>query len=168
MRKYKFNRIKKKNPESRIWKRTWEHQKSRDNLAKALKKWDENAEKSARIDFLVEKVVSKEVTSDLSKELLNKSEKEFIISLPKEDLDKFVWLLFDKLMKFVDSIYESAHRDAEELNERDVKWFLAINKVFDFIKENRKDVRIKRYYFGPKFQIGKYRGFDPEWIYYDE
>jgi hypothetical protein len=42
------------------------------------------------MDYLVEKVVSKEVTSDLSKELLNKSEKEFIISLPKEDLDKFV------------------------------------------------------------------------------
>jgi hypothetical protein len=42
------------------------------------------------MDYLVEKIVSKEVTSDLSKELLSKSEKEFIISLPKEDLDKFV------------------------------------------------------------------------------
>lgn len=168
MRKYKFNRIKKNNPESRIWKRTWEHQKSRDNLAKALKKWDENAEKSARMDYLVEKVVSKEVTSDLSKELLNKSEKEFIISLPKEDLDKFVWLLFDKLMKFVDSIYDSASLDAEELNERDVKWFLAINKVFDFIKENRKDVRIKRYYFPSTIQIGEYRRFGLGGVYYDE
>lgn len=121
------------------------------------------------MDYLVEKVVSKEVTSDLSKELLNKSEKEFIISLPKEDLDKFVWLLFDKLMKFVDSIYESAHRDAEELDEGDVKWFLAINKVFDFIKENRKDVRIKRYYFRRNIQIGKYRTISqPAWIYYDD
>jgi hypothetical protein len=99
---------------------------------------------------------------------LNKSEKEFIISLPKEDLDKFVWLLFDKLMKFVDSIYESAHRDAEELNERDVKWFLAINKVFDFIKENRKDVRIKRYCFSSKFQIGEYRRLGLGGVYYDE
>jgi hypothetical protein len=36
--KIKFNRIKKKNPESRIGRRTWEHQKSRDNLAKALKR----------------------------------------------------------------------------------------------------------------------------------
>lgn len=167
--KFKFNRIKKNNPESRIWQRTWEYQKTRNKLAEALKKWDENAEKSARMDYLVEKVVSKEVTKDLNKELLNNSDKEFIISLSKEDLDKFLWLLFDKLMVKVNSIYESANREAEELNELDVNWFLAINKVFDYIKENRKDVRIKRFYFWPKFQLGEYRKLSqPAWIYYDD
>ena len=41
--KREFNRIKKENPESRIWKRTWEEQKVRNELAKTLikawKKW---------------------------------------------------------------------------------------------------------------------------------
>ena len=38
-----FNRIKKENPESKIWKRTWEEQNIRNKLAKTLikarKKW---------------------------------------------------------------------------------------------------------------------------------
>jgi hypothetical protein len=45
------------------------------------------------MNYLVEKTVSKEK--------LTKSEKEFIISLPKEDLEKFLGLLLKKLMTFV-------------------------------------------------------------------
>ena len=122
MRKFKFNRIKKNNPESRIWKRTWEYQKTRNNLAKALKKWNENDEKLARMDYLVEKTVSEE--------LLTESEKKFIISLPKEDLDTFLWSLFKKLMEFVDWIHASGSMDADELDEWDVQGFLAINKMY--------------------------------------
>lgn len=160
MRKFKFNRIKKNNPESRIWKRTWEYQKTRNNLAKALKKWNENDEKLARMDYLVEKIVSEE--------LLTESEKKFIISLPKEDLDTFLWSLFKKLMEFVDWIHASGSMDADELDEWDVQGFLAINKMFDFVKENRKDVRIKRYYFWRRYEIGRYWWVASPWIYYDE
>ena len=160
MRKFKFNRIKKNNPESRIWKRTWEYQKTRNNLAKALKKWNENEEKLAKMDYLVEKTVSEEP--------LTESEKKFIISLSKEDLDTFLCSLFKKLMEFVDWIHASGSMDADELDEWDVQGFLAINKMFDFIKENRKDVRIKRYYFWRRYEIGKYWWVVSPWIYYDE
>lgn len=160
MWKFKFEKIQKKNPESRIWERTWEYQKTRDNLAKTLKKWEKNEEKFARMNYLVEKTVSKEK--------LTKTEKEFIISLPKEDLDKFLGLLLKKLMTFVHWIHVSGNMDAEELDEWDVKGFLAINKLFDFIKENRKDVRIKRYYFWLRYKIGKYWWVSRPWIYYDD
>lgn len=156
----KFRKIKKEKPESRIWQRSISYSMARHNLAKALKTWNAENEQLARMNYLVEKTVSKEE--------LTKSEKEFIISLPKEDLDKFLWLLFKKLMEFVNWIHASGSMDAEELDEWDVKGFLAINKMFDFIKENRKDVRIKRYYFWRRYQIGKYWWVSRPWIYYDE
>ena len=66
MNKRKFNKIKEEKPESRIWQRNWSYQKARDNLAKALKKWRKNGEKSknrekeARMDYILEKTFSKE------------------------------------------------------------------------------------------------------------
>lgn len=156
----KFRKIKKEKPESRIWQRSICYSMARHNLAKALKTWDAENEQSARMNYLVEKTVSKEE--------LTKSEKEFIISLPKEDLDKFLGLLLKKLMEFVRWIHASGSMDADELDEWDVQGFLAINKMFDFIKENRKDVRIKRYYFWRRYEIGKYWWASRPWIYYDE
>jgi hypothetical protein len=98
MNKRKFNRIKEENPERRISKRTLEYQKTRGDLAKVLKKQrrsgktnDNNEtehskeyllEKEARINYLVEKTFSEEV--------LQKDDYDFIISLPKEDLEEFI------------------------------------------------------------------------------
>lgn len=156
----KFRKIKKEKPESKIWQRSISYSMARHNLAKTLKAWDAENEQLARMNYLVEKTISKEK--------LTNSEKKFIISLPKEDLDKFLWLLFKKLMEFVDWIHASGSMDADELDEWDVQGFLAINKMFDFIKENRKDVRIKRYYFWRRYEIGKYWWVVSPWIYYDE
>ena len=56
-------------------------------------------EQTARINYLVEKTASNENLTD--------SEKEFILSLSQEDLDKFIILLRGKMMKFVNGIRES-------------------------------------------------------------
>ena len=55
--KGKFNKIKEQNPESRIWKRTWEEQSTRNDLAKVLKKERRKTQKWKEIS---DKLQSKE------------------------------------------------------------------------------------------------------------
>lgn len=152
-------------PKSQVVENEWKIGESKKNiwlkLIEAFKNVKEKREIKSKMKDLSKKISSSEE--------LNNSDKEFILSLSTEDLDKFLWLLLKKLMEFVDWIHESDYREKDELDEWDVKGFLAINKVFDFIKEHRKDVKIKRYYFWPKFHIGKYRiESQPAWIYYDK
>ncbi len=157
----KFRKIKNESPESKIWLRPISYSMARHQLAKVLKNWDIENEQTARIDYLVEKTASNENLTD--------SEKEFILSLPQEDLDKFIILLRGKMMEFVRWIRESWSMDAEELDEWDVKGFLAINKMYDFIRENRKWVRVYRYIFWSMFQIGKYRTiWGPRGLFYQD
>ena len=145
----KYRRIKKEKPDSKIWKRPISYSMARHQLAKTLKNWEADDERTARIDYLVEKTAANEELTD--------SEKEFILSLSKEDLDKFIISLRYKLMEFVRSIRYSWSMDADDLNQEDVDGFFAINKMYDFIRENRKWVRVYRYIFGSKYQLGKYR-----------
>lgn len=156
-----IRRIKKEKPNSKIWLRPVSYSMARHQLAKVLKTWDMENEQTARINYLVEKTASNENLTD--------SEKEFILSLSQEDLDKFIILLRGKMMKFVNGIRESWDLDTEELFQWDVNGFLAINKMYDFIRENRKWVRVYRYVFWSKFQIGKYWTiWGPRGLFYEE
>ena len=157
----KYRKIKKEKPDSRIWQRPISYSMARHQLAKTLRAWNAEDEKTARIDYLVEKTAATEKLTD--------SEKEFILALSKEDLDKFIGLLCDKLMEFVRSIRSSWSMDAEDLNQADVDGFLAINKMYDFIRENKKWVRVYRYIFGSRYCIGEYWTISGEhWLFYEE
>ena len=157
----KFRKIKKENPESPIWLRPISYSMSRHELAKVLKTWDIDNEQSARINYLVEKTAANENLTD--------SEKEFILSLSQKELDKFIILLRGKMMDFVEWIRRSWSIEAEKLDEWDVKGFLAINKMYDFIRKNKKWVRVYRYIFWPMFQIGKYWTiWGKHWLFYEE
>ena len=157
----KYRKIKKEKPDSRIWQRPISYSMARHQLAKALKAWEAEDEKIARIDYLVEKTAANEKLTD--------SEKEFILSLSKEDLDNFIKLLRYKLMEFVEWIRASWSMDADELDPWDVNGFFAINKMYDFIRENRKWVRVYRYIFGSRYQLGKYWTISGDhWLFYEE
>ena len=132
MRKAKFNEIKKNNPESRIWKRTWGYQQSRDDLAKALKSWDEKNEKSARMNYLVEKAFSKESFS--------KQDYDFILWLSKKDLDRFISLVTNGVFDYIDAIItdnEIYEREPSVSAEEAYFWW---NKILRFIWQTRNDV----------------------------
>ena len=152
MNKRKFNKIREENPERRISKRTLEYQKTRDDLAKVLKKQrrrgktnDNNEteyseeyllEKQARIDYLVEKTFSEEP--------LQKDDYDFIISLPKGDLEEFInkikWTLvqYRNAIVFMSEIHEDAPYDS------DVQAFVAWNKLIEYIADKRDDVRAEK------------------------
>jgi len=79
--RWKFEKFKKENPDSRMWRRERIEQKTRNQLVRAIKSWNENKEKQARIKYLLEKIDWKET--------LNEKDLNFIIWLPAEDLEKF-------------------------------------------------------------------------------
>ena len=135
--KREFNRIEKENPKSRIWKRTWNYQKARNELANALIKRNEKKEKAKRINYLFEKTFSNEE--------LNDEDKKFLISLPKDDLEKFA----KKVNKIVKRYYEMIGDDfyffEREPQDSDVKMYIKWNKILDYIQDNRSDIEIGRY-----------------------
>ena len=144
MNKKDFNKIKEKNPESRIWKRIWEYQKVRDNLAKVLKKWRNKGEKykenekNARMGYLVEKTFSNEP--------LDKEDYEFIITLPKKDLESFVKSIRKLLNEYKDAIlWVSEVQECEPFFD-DIDGFVAWNKLLEFIASKREDIKIEKDY----------------------
>ena len=152
MNKRKFNRIKEQNPEQRISKRTLQYQKTRDDLAKMLKKQrrggktnDNNEtehskeyllEKEARINYLVEKVFSEEA--------LQKDDYDFIISLPKEDLEEFINKIRWTLVKYKNAIIFMSEIHEDDPYDSDVQAFVAWNKLIQYIAENRDDVEAEK------------------------
>ena len=135
MNKRKFNKAKEKNPESRIWKREWKYQQARNKLAKVLNAWDKANETSARINYLVEKTVSKEK--------LKKQDFDFILWLSTSDLNNFVSQIEWKVLRYRVGILvaseEYEHEPDEELEEK----FFAWNKMLRFISQVRNDVSTK-------------------------
>lgn len=142
MNKRKFNKIKEENPESRIWQRNWSYEKARNSLAKALKKWRNNSEKYkesekyARMDYLLEKTFSNEP--------LNKTDYEFIITLPKKDLEDFVDAIRDMLFKYKDAILWVSEVKEDVPFDSDVDAFVAWNKLLEYISSKRDDVEAKK------------------------
>ena len=142
MNKKDFNKIKERNPESRIWQRIWEYQKARDNLAKVLKKWRNKGEKyrenekNARMDYLVEKTFSNEP--------LDKEDYEFIITLSKKDLESFVKSIRKLLNEYKDVIlWVSEVQECEPFFD-DIDGFVAWNKLLEFIASKREDIKAEK------------------------
>lgn len=135
MRKREFNRIKRENPESRIWQRIWEYQQARDELVKALNKWDKEKEITARINYLAEKTVSKEK--------LKKEDYDFILWLSTSDLNNFVSQIEWKVLKYRVAILTASEEYEYEPDEELVEKFFAWNKMLWFISQVRNDVSTK-------------------------
>lgn len=85
MNRLKYEIIKKKYPESRIWQRSWMEQKTRDKLAKAINDKDWDKEKQVRIQYISQKIGWKTTTS------LNQEDLEFILSLSGNELNLLPW-----------------------------------------------------------------------------
>ena len=135
MRKSKFNKIKAENPESRIWQREWEYQQARDDLAKVLNSWDKEKEISARINYLVEKTVSKEK--------LKKQDYDFILWLSTSDLNNFVSQIEWKVLRYRAAILTASEEYEYEPDDELIEKFFAWNKMLRFISQVRNDVSTK-------------------------
>ena len=152
MNKRKFNRIKKENPEWRIAKRTLEYQNTRDNLAKVLKQWKRNSEKSkngekfSQKDFLLEKEARKDylVEKVFSKDPLTEEDYNFIIELPKEDLEEFIWKIIWELKWYKESILWMSEVHEDDPYDADIDAFVAWNKLLEYIAGKRDDVKAEK------------------------
>ena len=132
MRKREFNEIKKENPESKIWKRTRNYQDARNKLALVLSKWDEKNEKSARMNYLVEKAVSNETFS--------KKDYDFILWLEQVDLENFVSALRSKVRYYRYQILDMSEIHEDGPFDSDVDALFAWNKILRFISQTRNGV----------------------------
>ena len=133
--KREFKEIKKENPESRIWQRRWEYQQVRDDLAKVLNGWDKEKGIPARINYLVEKTVSKEK--------LKKQDYDFILWLSTSDLNNFVSQIEWKVLEYRVAILTASEEYEYKPNDELVEKFFAWNKMLRFISQVRNDVSTK-------------------------
>lgn len=132
MRKREFKEIKTEAPKSRIWGRTRDYQKSRDNLALVLKKWDEKNERYARMNYLKEKAFSKESFS--------KQDYDFILWLSAEELQNFVSAIRGGVSDYRDKILSMSEVHEDDPYEEDVDALFAWNKILRFISQTRNGV----------------------------
>lgn len=130
--KREFREIKKENPESRIWERTRNYQDARNKLVLALSKWDEKNEKSARMNYLVEKAVSNEAFS--------KQDYDFILWLEQVDLENFVSEVRSKVRYYRYQILDMSEVHEDGPFDSDVNALFAWNKILRFISQTRNGV----------------------------
>ena len=111
-------------------------------MAKVLKKWRNKGEKyrenekNARMGYLVEKTFSNEP--------LDKEDYEFIITLPKKDLESFVKSIRKLLNEYKDTIlWVSEVQECEPFFD-DIDGFVAWNKLLEFIASKREDIKAEK------------------------
>lgn len=150
--KREFKRIKKENPESRIWQRKWKDEKRRNDLYKAImeaeKRWEVHpylekykkqlGEKSLEREWNLETVDPTKKLRDLAKDV-----NEWMSNLPFEELEKMV---NDKNLKkcllFINGITDLislgwAHLENDIFNENRRNIFINKRKsIENFIEEN--------------------------------
>jgi len=131
MWRWKFESLKAKNPESRIWKRTWEYQKARDDLVKALKGDTTYEEKMwAYMDYIIEKTFSLE---PLTKRDLQKREFAVDRLWTKKDVNKIIKKIKDKLCVYVDRINYDVETKWRTPKLEDIKAYTAWKELFQYV-----------------------------------
>jgi len=124
MNKFKFYKEKKNKPESRIGQRTWEYQKTRDNVAKVLKEDTTYEEKMvAYIDYIIEKTFSLE---PLSKRDLRRREDALAYHfISKRDKEHMMERIKDNLRVYADRINDDVENKWRAPNPKDLKTYIA-------------------------------------------
>ena len=124
MNKFKFYKEKKNNPESRIGQRTWEYQKTRDNLAKAITEHTTYEEKMvASMDYIIEKTFSSE---PLSERDLRRREDALVYQFwTKLDKDYIMDRIKDNLRVYADRINDDVENKWKTPNPKDLKAYIA-------------------------------------------
>lgn len=149
--KREFNRIKKENPESRIWQREWEDEKRRNDLYKTImkaeKKWEvhpyvESYKKQLELNDMNLKL--KEDTLEYERQMKKKyfvdKEKSFwILWLPQEIVDfRNEWLEKQQISDEAKNKIVSATEKMDYKVEIDYKWertvrFKLWNKIYKIV-----------------------------------
>ena len=136
-----FNRIKKENPESRIWQRKWEEQKVRNEIFNAMKSGNETKEKELKIKYISQKIKWE------TNEPLNQNDLLFLLSLPREGFAKLpgeLWsrkkymYLFDmfKDIKLDSNIMKELKNESKREAYLYIKEGIKKDKVFKYISIN--------------------------------
>lgn len=94
MNRLKFEILKRKYPESRIWSRWWIEQKTRNKITKAIKDEDSCEEKQYRIQYITQKINWKTTIP------LDQDDLEFILSLSSDELRLLPWQPSEKKKYF--------------------------------------------------------------------
>jgi hypothetical protein len=75
---------------------------------------------------------------------LQKDDYDFIISLPKEDLEEFIDKIRWTLIKYRNAIIIMSEIHEDDPYDSDVQAFVAWNKLIQYIAENRDDVKAEK------------------------
>lgn len=135
MWRWKFESLKAKNPESRIWKRTWEYQKARDDLVKTLRGDTTYEEKMwAYMDYIIEKTFS---LDPLSERDIQKREFAVDRLWTKKDVNKIIKKITDKLRVYADRINYDTETKYRAPKREDLNAYIAWKKLFDYIVEEK-------------------------------
>jgi uncharacterized coiled-coil protein SlyX len=124
MNKFKFYKEKKNNPESRIGQRTWEYQKTRDDLVKAITEHTTYGEKmEAGMNYIIEKTFSSE---PLNKRDLRWREDALVYQFwTKQDKDYIMDRIKDNLRVYADRINDDVENKWKTPNPKDLKAYIA-------------------------------------------
>ena len=141
MNRLKFEILKRKYPDSRIWSRWWIEQKIRDGIAKAVKDEDTDKEKQFRIQYIAQKINWKTMIH------LDQKDLNFILSLSPDELKLLPWkpseekkyfycaeLFWDKKMD--KEIWKSLKEKATEYVYWMIKEGIEEDSVFKYISIN--------------------------------
>ena len=107
----------------------------------------ENVKSKIRARDLSKKVFSKESLSD--------ADREFIVSLSKENLESLIKSIKSKLGNYAERIRFDVEFKEREPKPEDMKAYTSWKKLLDFIAKNRQDVEVGEIqWLGIRVQIG--------------
>lgn len=139
--KWKFSKIKRENPESRIWQRTWEQEKYRNNLYKTLKKGLKSSDADAIVtknNFDNEKKTWKYISAEYgtTKKWAIQMIKDWYLELVADNFDEFYGLDKEFAMFVLTSYKGSGYTVYGRNRQKWIDWSNAIRKLCESIVKN--------------------------------